>query len=136
MQTDKTKTVLVIDDEAIVSDFIKRIIEKSGYSAIVCTSSLEALCITENTTPELIISDFNLPCCNDGVDLCLSIRQRTNRNMPVIIISGQTQNEFKARDRGFEFLGKPFNPQDLLLLVEEGLDYAENLCSAHGKIYD
>lgn len=127
MHTKATKTIMVIDDEEIIGRLIKRIIEKNGYTAIVCTSSLEAISATKSTAPELIISDFNLPGYVDGVDLCLSIRQSTNRNMPVIIISGQTENEVKARNRGFEFIGKPLDKEELLLLVEGCLDYSENI---------
>jgi DNA-binding response OmpR family regulator len=134
MRAEVRKTILVIDDELIIGNLIKRIIEKNGYSAIVCTSSFEALSATENTTPELIISDFNLPCYSDGVDLCVRIRQSTNKNMPVIIISGQAENEFKARKKGFEFICKPLSKRELLLLVEACLNYSEKLYYQSRKI--
>ncbi|MFQ6112850.1 MAG: response regulator [bacterium] len=134
MQTNTTKTIMVIDDERIVGNLIKRIMEKSGYSAIVCSSSLEALLATERTTPELIISDFNLPSYSDGVDLCLRIRQSTNKNMPVIIISGQAENEIKARQKGFEFMCKPLSKNKLLLLVESCLNGSERMYYQRGRI--
>ena len=112
---------MVIDDEATVGMVIKRMIEKNGYSAIVCTSSLEAISICRHTPPELIISDFNLPCFSNGVDLCLTIREATKENMPVIIISGQAENEDKARQTGFEFVRKPLKRQDFIPLLESCL---------------
>ncbi len=115
------KTVLVIDDEAVVGHVIKRMIEKNGYDAAVCRTSLDALAAAELSPPALIISDFNLPCYSNGVDLCLAIRQQARRDIPVIIISGQAENEKKARARGFEFLRKPLDNHALLPLVDAHL---------------
>ncbi len=130
MQNNGKKTILVIDDEEVIGKLIKRIIGNNGYSIIVCTSSLEALTTTKNTTPELIISDFNLPCYSNGVDLCVQIQQSTNRNMPVIIISGQAENEVKAKQNGFEFICKPLDRSKLLPLVDECLTHSRHiLCS-------
>lgn len=123
MLSKERKTILVIDDEPVIGSIIKRFIGNNGYSVLFCTSSHEAITASQNTIPELIISDFNLPCYSNGVDLCHAIRQSTEQEVPVIIISGQTKNEGKARQSGFEFIGKPLKKDKLLPLVEECLSY-------------
>ena len=115
------KKILVIDDEPVVGDIIRRFIENDEYSVLVCVSSHEAIEATQNGMPELIISDFNLPCCSNGVDLCLEIQKSTNEQVPVIIISGEIKNELSAKKRGFAFMGKPLNREKFVPLVAEYL---------------
>lgn len=117
----ENKTILVIDDEPVVGSIIKRFIGNNGYSVHFCASSEEAISVSKNTVPELIISDFNLPCCSNGIDLCLKIQQSTKQNVPVIIISGETKNELNAKKRGFAFMGKPLEKEKFLPLVDECL---------------
>ena len=121
MHSKQSKKILVIDDEPVVGNIIKRFMQNDDYSVLVCNSSSEAITATQNSVPELIISDFNLPCCSNGVDLCLKIQESTSQNVPVIIISGEIKNELNAKKRGFEFMGKPLEKEKFLPLVEECL---------------
>ncbi len=117
----ENKTILVIDDEPVIGSIIKRFMGNNGYSVHFCASSEEAISASKNTVPELIISDFNLPCCSNGIDLCLKIQQSTRQHVPVIIISGENKNELNAKKRGFAFMGKPLEKEKFLPLVEECL---------------
>lgn len=121
MVNKQSRKILVIDDEPVVGDIIKRFFQNEYYSVLVCNSSMEAITATQASVPELIISDFNLPCCSNGVDLCLEIQQSTKQEVPVIIISGETKNELNAKKKGFAFIGKPLEKKKLLPLVEEYL---------------
>ncbi len=121
MHNKENKTILVIDDEPVIGSIIKRFMGNNGYSVHFCASSAEAISATKNTVPELIISDFNLPCCSNGIDLCLKIQQSTRQNVPVIIISGENKNELNAKKIGFAFMGKPLEKAKFLPLVEECL---------------
>ena len=121
MHSKQSKKILVIDDEPVVGNIIKRFMQNDDYSVLVCNSSSEAITATQNSVPELIISDFNLPCCSNGVDLCLKIQESTSQNVPVIIISGEIKNELNAKKRGFAFMGKPLEKKKFLPLVEECL---------------
>ncbi len=118
MPNKQNKKILVIDDEPVVGDIIKRFIQNDKYSVLVCESSDEAIEATQQGVPGLIISDFNLPCCSNGVDLCLKIQKSTSEQVPVIIISGEIKNELNAKKRGFAFMGKPLDKEKLVPLVE------------------
>lgn len=124
MRKSKQRTVLVVDDEEFIGSILKRMLESVGHSVVVCSSSVEALAVSRTVEPELVISDFNLPGSQDGVDLCLAIRQAARRNVPAIIISGQTNNARKSRQNGFAFLGKPLKKMQLLNLVDSCLNYS------------
>ena len=125
MHNKENKTILVIDDEPVIGSIIKRFMGNNGYSVHFCASSAEAISATKNTVPELIISDFNLPCCSNGIDLCLKIQQSTSQHVPVIIISGETRNELNAKQRGFAFMGKPLQKEKFLPLIEEYLSKSD-----------
>ena len=122
MKPKTIKNIIVIDDEVSVCNLIKRFLERNGHSAILCTSSLEALLTTRATRPALIISDVNLPGSLDGIDLCVRIQERAGEAIPVIIVSGQTDNEERARNKGFEFVAKPLKRFSLMPLVEACLN--------------
>ncbi len=124
MATLVSKPIVVVDDEESICNLVKRFVENTGYPAIVCKSAFEALAATRSVTPALIISDFNLPGTLDGVDLCLEIRRESEEEIPVIIISGETTNEMKAREQGFRFVGKPLSRSYLMSLVESCLQAA------------
>ncbi len=113
--------ILVIDDEQVIGDLIKRVVENVGYSATVCQSSEDVHRAIQGKPPTLIISDFNLPGSFNGVELCLTILNSLQRQAPVIIISGQPENERVARQMGFEFMRKPLTTEKLLLLVQKCL---------------
>lgn len=115
------KSIMIVDDEPMIATLLKRIIEKKGYTATACTSPVEALTLAQTTRPGLIISDFNLPGTSDGVDLCIDIRNSIDHDVPVIIISGQSRNEKKSRQRGFEFIPKPIDQMTLLDMVDQYL---------------
>ena len=121
MPSKQSKKILVIDDEPVVGNIIKRFMQNDEYSVLVCRSSDEAIEAIQHNVPELIISDFNLPCYSNGIDLCLKIQQSTRQNVPVIIISGETRNELNAKKNGFAFMGKPLEKKKLLPLVDECL---------------
>ncbi len=122
MKSKTIKNIVVIDDELSVGNLIKRFVEKDGHSAIVCTSSLEALVAARSTRPALIISDVNLQGYDNGIDLCIKIQETTEESIPVIIISGQADNEERARKKGFEFLAKPLKKLKLMPVVESYLN--------------
>ncbi len=121
MPTSDSGPILVVDDEEVVGKFIGRFFEKKGYPSVVCRSSQEAFAAAQSRRPALLISDYNLPCCENGLELCLALRQQKGWDIPIIIISGEAQNAALVRERGFEFLPKPLTGGALWSAVERHL---------------
>ncbi len=110
------KTILVVDDEIVVRNAIKRIFEKDNYRVLVAKDAMELSKIIEESVFDLVLLDIKLPWV-DGYALCSLLRAHpTLKNLPIAFISGNnTEEDVK---RGFEagcdeYITKPFEVDEI-----------------------
>ena len=116
------KTILVVDDELVMRNAIKRIFEKEKYRVLVAKDAMELSKIIEDTKLDLILLDINLPWV-DGYELCGLLKSHpVLKHLPVAFVSGnKTEEDIK---RGFEagcdeYITKPFEVDDLQNAVNQ-----------------
>jgi excisionase family DNA binding protein len=107
--------VLVVDDDARLREFMRVNLEMEGYTVREASSADEALEALEDQAPALVLLDVVMP----GVDgwQMLQRMQERHGSIPVIMFSGKVddQTAADAESRGARaFLGKPFDPQQLI----------------------
>ena len=68
------KKILVVDNNPMILEFMKEILEKEGYEVVTVVNSLSALDILERFTPEAIFVDLVMPGI-DGEQLSRIIRR-------------------------------------------------------------
>ena len=122
----KQVDILVIDDEQIVIDSIRKTCAAEGMLVNSALDALTALADIEKTAYRLIICDVIMPNL-DGFQFLARLQARQNHT-PVIITSGYTtiENAVKSLNSGaIDFLAKPFTVDELLSVVYRGLKYAE-----------
>ena len=116
--------ILIVDDDKIVLESCKRILESEGYSVILASSSAEAIQILGNQYLNLMIMDVKMPE-KDGVYLLKTISEKWPLEiyplLPVLVMSGYPtpdtlQTLYKQGAR--EFISKPFTPDELLNAVK------------------
>ncbi|MBP9707629.1 MAG: response regulator [Oligoflexales bacterium] len=118
----ESPTVLVVDDDEIMRNAIKRILEAEGYEIALAKDGLELSKIIEARRLDLILLDVNLPWV-DGIELCQLIKSHHSlKNVPLILISGRKSRE--DIERGFEagcddFIGKPFEVDHITSVIRE-----------------
>ena len=117
--------ILFIDDEEILAEMGKSMLERLGYQVTVQSSSLEALRIFQNQpdTFDLVITDQTMPGMT-GSDLARRILQ-IRPFMPIILCTGYSSiiTEEKARLFGIKgFAMKPLTRKNLAVLIREVLD--------------
>jgi signal transduction histidine kinase/putative methionine-R-sulfoxide reductase with GAF domain len=113
-------TVLLVEDEAEVRALTTRVLERGGYVVLPVASAREALLVAEGTTVlDLVITDVVMPGGMSGVEMGDRL-SRTRPGLPVLYISGYSDDGRlqAAGSRGMEFLGKPFQPHELLARVK------------------
>jgi DNA-binding NtrC family response regulator len=116
-------TILVVDDDPDMRQFIRFDLEERGYEVIEAADGEEGLAQFNAMLPDLSLIDVGLPGAFDGVDLLRRIHE-THAYHPVLIISGQATPEraVEAMKQGaFDYLGKPLNLEKMALLIERGL---------------
>ena len=110
------KTVLLIDDEPMVTDICEMMLKRLGLQVLKAYSGPEGIEIYETCQNriDLIISDFNMPGMN-GQQVVDTLRAM-NEEVTVLLASGGMKHEQEAevRSRGFNgFLKKPFTMSTL-----------------------
>lgn len=118
-------TVLVVDDEPSVLDYLAGVLQYDGYQCRCFSEGLAALSYLSqrNRPADLLLADISMPGM-DGIDLLRNVKG-TNPEMPVILISGlyELAIAVDALDAGADdYLRKPVKPQDVLALVNRYLD--------------
>jgi excisionase family DNA binding protein len=111
--------VLVVDDDEGVRSLVRANLELEGYAVREAASAHEGLAVLEEDPPDLILLDVMMPEV-DGWEMLRRIQERFGAGaIPVIVFSGQLEEQVvsDAASRGARgFVGKPF---DLRQLVDQ-----------------
>jgi DNA-binding NtrC family response regulator len=123
----KSNKILVVDDDLIVLESCKRVLEDEGFSVALASSAKEAIKDLENEYYDLMILDAKMPK-HDGVYLLEKIKEKWPISMypelPVVQISGYATADTISKGLALGaalFLAKPFTPDELVTTVNNVL---------------
>ena len=114
-------TVLIVEDEENIGNFISTILKTNGYKPIIATTGTQAIQCAESYCPDIILLDLGLPDM-DGIDVISEIRKWAVT--PIIVISARNSEseKVKALDAGADdYITKPFGNQELLARIRTAL---------------
>ena len=107
-------TVLVVDDEKPLREFVRRNLEARGYKALCAANGLEAMALFENERVDLVILDIMMPHL-DGLETTRRIREISTTPIILLTALGEESNKVRAFDLGADdYLTKPFGVGELL----------------------
>lgn len=89
------KAILVVDDDPLIREVLKKIVEREGYKAITANSPEEALEKFDSKKIGLVISDIDMPGM-DGLELMKKIKEK-DKKVPVFVITGKS-NKYDKHD--------------------------------------
>jgi signal transduction histidine kinase/ActR/RegA family two-component response regulator len=120
-----TETILLAEDEDSVREFVRRTLERQGYSVLCGSSGREAIRIAaeDGRRIDLILTDVVMPQMG-GRELVESLRG-PHPNARVLYMSGYTNDEIVrggVLQTDTSFLQKPFTGTELALAVRDSLD--------------
>lgn len=121
----KNRSILVVDDEALVTEFLEAYLQKSGYTVFIAHTGADALEIFRRNNISLVILDLMLPDIS-GEEVCKTIRGRSRT--PIIILTAKTQEPEileGLRIGADDYLIKPFSPRIVVAKVEAVLRRVE-----------
>ena len=82
------KTILVIDDSAMLLSFVKEILDEQNYQVLTAPTAAEGLSLSRSATPDLILLDFVLPDMK-GDEVCRKlVADPATAQIPVVYVSG------------------------------------------------
>jgi excisionase family DNA binding protein len=109
--------VLIVDDDARVREYVRVNLEMEGYAVREAGSADEGLAVLEEVSPDLILLDVMMPEV-DGWEMLRRVQERHGVGaIPVVMFSGKVEEQAvdEVAARGAQgFLGKPFDPQQLI----------------------
>ncbi|MCP4357606.1 MAG: response regulator transcription factor [Chloroflexi bacterium] len=113
-------TILVIDDDELVSRTLQRVLKTYDYNVMVANSGTEGLQLARRHPPDLFILDIMMPGM-DGYQVCRQIRgDPLLTDLPVLFLTAKAKDEDKIegfRAGADDYLIKPFNMEELQLRV-------------------
>lgn len=114
------KTVLVVEDEWAIADWLEVLLAENGHNVVVAGNGREALDILHRQTPDLVLTDFMMPVL-DGAGLIAAMQEKpATRDIPVILMTSLLENVVRERVAGHRaYLRKPFREADLMKAVGE-----------------
>ncbi|MCP4425160.1 MAG: response regulator transcription factor [Chloroflexi bacterium] len=114
-------TILVIDDDELVSRTLQRTLKLYDYQVMVANSGPEGLQLARRHRPDLFILDIMMPGM-DGYQVCRQIRgDPLLADLPVLFLTAKGKDEDKIegfRAGADDYLSKPFNMEELQLRVK------------------
>ena len=112
-----TGRVLVIEDDAEITDALRRSLRHEGYQVRTAGDGVEALDAAAEFIPDLVVLDLGLPRL-DGMEVCRQLR--ADGDVPILILTARTETEDRVTglDSGADdYLTKPFERQEFLARI-------------------
>ena len=120
---EKPSRILIIDDEEIVLDSCLSVLEGRGYEIATAPDGTEGLKKAEEFAPDLVLVDLMMPGIS-GFDVLEGMRGVDPAIVTIVITGYSTvESAVEAMKRGaFDFLPKPFTPDELRMIVGRGIE--------------
>jgi two-component system, OmpR family, response regulator ResD len=113
------RTVLVVDDEPTIAEIVARYLERAGYATETAPDGLEALRLSVERRPDLIVLDLMLPGLG-GLEVLRRLRE-SDPHTPVILLTAKGEQNDKLvglRSGADDYVVKPFSPGELVARVD------------------
>lgn len=118
------RKILVIDDDQVIREILKSVLEKADYEVILADNGMSGLEAARRDEPDLVITDGLLPKLH-GFLVCKQIKEFESPPKVIILTGLYTKPTYKwdvKRDyNADDLLGKPIEPEALIKCVKKHL---------------
>ena len=119
-------TILVVDDQPINVQLLKRKLEREGIQVSAAYNGAEALQLVKQVKPDLILLDVMMPDM-DGIEVCQRLQaEESTRSIPIIFVTARTSKEGKIEGLGVgavDYITKPIDLDETLARVQTQLRF-------------
>lgn len=116
------RTILVVDDEAPISDMLKFNLQKAGYKVMVAYDGRTGLEMALTKKPDLILLDVMLPKM-DGFEVCSKIRE-ADKEVSILMLTAREEEidkVFGLESGADDYITKPFSVRELMARIKANL---------------
>lgn len=115
-----TKTIVVVDDDAVVTTLIVKLLQSKGYESIGFNDAAEGLEQIEHVLPDLVICDVVMPSLS-GYELLQTLNDNpSTASIPFMFLTSKCSRKdvLEGLNLGADnYLSKPINPEEMLAAV-------------------
>ena len=122
--TERTRTILIVEDEPAISGFVRRGLIFEGFDVEVADNGFDALALIRDNPPDLLVLDLMLPGI-DGIQITERIRAAEeaegNPRLPILMLTARdaVADRVSGLDAGADdYLVKPFDFDELVARVK------------------
>ncbi|MEP9379899.1 response regulator [Aquabacter sp. CN5-332] len=131
---DAAPHIAVVDDHRDIRDLVGKYLTQHGYRISLAENGAALRRLLEKSAPDLVVLDVMMPG-EDGLSLCRHLRSTTD--LPIILLTAMTEET--DRIVGLEvgaddYVGKPFNPRELLARIKAVLRRVNSLPPQKGQL--
>jgi two-component system response regulator MtrA len=109
--------VLIVDDDAALSEMLTIVLRNEGFDPVVCPTGDRALGMVRDHRPELVLLDLMLPG-EDGIDVCREIRAESGVPIVMLTAKNDTVDVVLGLESGADdYIVKPFKPKELVARI-------------------
>ncbi len=113
--------ILVVDDETQITRVLRTTLSSQGYEVKTAADGESGCQAARDWLPDLIITDLSMPGMS-GVELCRTVRKRSQTPIIVLSVRGEEKTKVEALDAGADdYVTKPFSVNELLARVRANL---------------
>lgn len=132
MPSNSDPRIFVVDNEPVIASTLVAILQLHGFSAKFFTSPIEALAAARAKSPDLLISDVEMPILT-GVELAIKMKAQ-HPACQVLLFSGGSStsdllNASRAQGHNFDLLLKPVPPPEFLSAIRKRVGRAGDVIS-------
>jgi two-component system, sensor histidine kinase and response regulator len=119
-------SVIIIDDEESMRDSCTMILKKDGFETMTADNGEEGLQKIKDAHPDIALIDLKMPGIS-GLDVLARIQEIESNILPIVITGYATvESAVEAMKKGaYDFLPKPFTPEELRIIIRRGLEKIE-----------
>ncbi len=112
-------SVLIVDDERSMRDFLKILLEKEGHQVTTADSGARALETLQKQAVDVIVSDIRMPGMT-GIELLETVKEHSPE-LPIIMITAFASPDdavLAMKNGAFDYISKPFNVDEIKSVIE------------------
>ncbi len=116
-------SILVVDDEKSLRDFLTIMLENEGYEVQTASSGEKAVKLVQESAFDLVITDFRMKGAN-GIEVLEAVKVY-NPAIPVLLMTAYASAEtaVEAMKKGaYDYISKPFQIEDLQLIIKNAIE--------------
>jgi CheY-like chemotaxis protein len=129
MKSKPQESVLVVDDEEVIRDNVRRLLELEGYAVFAASGGQEGLALARKHRPTVVVCDLVMPDL-DGYGVLKGLRAAAETaDIPVVLLTasaGEGERDIALRAGAAFYVTKPFDLKQLLNAVRRACAGAGN----------